>query len=159
MFVYDVVPGVIQTTNATPLTANDCFFVKSGATRTLWLQSILVQGRGAALTAISGLSFRLEKWTTTASSGGTAVTPAPTDIGMQAAKGTAGYAVATVTSGTGGPTLLKSFGCGATGPGGWVAQNVDSMKCLEAAATQSIDLFCASGTASLSFEADAEIVE
>lgn len=158
-FVYGVVPGAIQTTNATPLTANDCAFVKPGSTRNVGIQAIYLQGRGAGLTAISGIQIRAEKWTTTASSAGTSVTPAPRDIGMQAAKATAAYSVTTVTSGTGGPTLLLSIGCGAAGPGGWVAPNPDSVMIVEAAATQSIDLFCASGTASLSFEQSMEIVE
>src|SRR5207302_6215442 len=67
--VYAVVPGVIQTTNATPLTANDCAFFKPGATRNVGLQALYVTGRGAALTAISGIQFRLEKWTSTADRG------------------------------------------------------------------------------------------
>lgn len=158
-FVYGVVPGAIQTTNATPLTANDCFFVKSGATRNLGLQALYVVGRGAGLTAISGIQFRLEKWTTTSSAAGTGVTPAPRDPGMQAAKGTAAYSASAVTSGTGGPTLMLSIGCGAAGPGGWVAPNPDSVHVLEGAATQSLDVFCASGTASLNFELSAEVVE
>lgn len=158
-FVYGVVPGAIQTTNVTPLTANDCFFVKSGATRNLGLQALYVVGRGANLTAITGIQFRVQKWTTTSSSAGTAITPAPRDPGQQAAKGTAAYAVATVTSGTGGPTLMLSIGCGAAGPGGWVAPNPDSVHMLEGAATQSLDVFCASGVASMSFELSAEIVE
>lgn len=158
-FVYGVVPGAIQTTNATPLTANDCAFFKSGATRNVGLQALYLQGRGAGLTAISGITIRVEKWTITAAAGGTAVTPAPRDIGMQAAKSTAAFAAATVTSGTGGPTLLLSIGCGAAGPGGWVAPNPDSVHILEAAATQSLDLFCVSGTASMNFEQSAEVVE
>lgn len=159
MFVYGVVPGSIQTTNATPLTANDCFFIKSGATRNVNLQALYLAGRGAGLTAISGISFRIEKWFTTASSGGTGITPAPRDVGAQAAKSTAGFGAATVTSGTGGPTLMLSIGCGAAGPGGWIAPNPDSQPVLEAAASQSLDGFCVSGTASLSFEMSAEVTE
>ena len=159
MFVYGVVPGAIQTTNATPLTANDCFFVKSGATRNVNLQAIYLVGRGAGLTAISGISFRIEKWFTTAAAGGTGITPAPRDVGAQAAKSTAAFAVGALTSGTGGPTLLLSVGCGAAGPGGWIAPNQDSQPVLEAAANQSLDGFCASGTASLSFEMSAEVTE
>jgi len=157
--IYSVTPGAIQTTNATPNTANDCFFVKSGATRNVGLQAVYVVGRGAGLTAISGISLRGEKWTTTASSVGTAITPFPKDPGYQAAKATAAFAVATVTSGTGGPSLFLSIGCGAAGPGGWVAPNPDSVQVAEAAATHSLDLFNVSGTASLNFELSAEIVE
>lgn len=157
--VYGVVPGALQTTNATPNTANDCLFVKPGTGRSVALISLLVQGRAAALTAISGIAFRIQKWTSTSSSAGTAITPSPRDTGMQAAKATAAYATATVTSGTGGPSLQQAFGCGAAGPGGWVAPNPDAAIVLESGANQSIDLVNASGTASLNFEASAEIAE
>jgi hypothetical protein len=159
MFVYGIVPGAIQTTNATPLTANDCFFHKPGAGRSAALTALYVQGRGAGLTALSGLSFRLQRWFTTAASGGSAVTPAPRDIDAPAAKSTAAFAVGAVTSGTGGPTLCLSIGCGAAGPGGWIAPNVDAGHVLEAASNTSNDVFCASGTASLNFEMSAEITE
>lgn len=157
--IYSVVPGAIQTTNATPLTENDCFFVKPGATRNVGLLALYLHGRAAALTAISGITIRIKKWTTTSASVGTAVTPAPADPGMQAAKATAAYSVGALTSGTGGPTFMLSIGCGAAGPGGWVAENPDAVKILEAAATQSLDAFCASGTANMNFELTAKIVE
>lgn len=160
MFVYGVVPGALQTSNATPNTENDCFFVAAGASgRASSLQQLSIHGKGAGLTAISGITFRLKKWFTTASSGGTGITPSPRDGTVQASKATAGYAVATVTSGTGGPTLILSIGCGAAGPGGWVAPNPDSMPLVEAGSADSLDIFNASGTASLNFELSAEIVE
>jgi hypothetical protein len=149
---YTDVPGAIQTTNATPLTANDCFFVAVGATRNVWVNAIYPVGRGASLTAISGITYRLEKWTATASSGGTAITPTPNDPGYQAAKHTAGWAVGGVTSGTGGPTLMLSIGSGTTSPGNWVAPTPDQGYSLQAAATQSLDIFNAAGAASLNFE-------
>lgn len=157
--LYGVVPGALQTCNGTPNTENDCLFIRPGATRNVFLQSLLAVGRAAALTAISGIALRLKKWTTTASSAGTSITPAPRDVGMQAAKATAGYATTTVTSGTGGPTLQQAFGCGAAGPGGWTAENADSVIVLEANDNKSIDLFNASGTASLNFECSATIGE
>ena len=156
---YTLVPGAIQTTNATPLTANDCFFVKPGATRTVWIKSIYPEGRGALLTSISGITYRLEKWFTTAAAGGTGLTPSPNDVGYQAAKHTSGWAVATVTPGTGGPTLMLSLGSGATSPGNWIAPTLDEGYALEAAATQSLDIFCASGAASMNFELSVGTVE
>jgi hypothetical protein len=156
---YSDVPGATQTTNATPSTANDCFFLAVGATRTMWLKGVFPTGRGASLTSISGISYRIEKWTTTASSGGTAITPTPNDPGYQAAKHTAGYAAATVTSGTGGPTLCASFGSGTTSPGNWIAPTLDEAYSLQAAATQSIDIFNVSGAASLPFELFTSTVE
>jgi hypothetical protein len=156
--VYSDVPGALQTTNGTPNTANDCFFVSPG-TRTLNLQAVYVQGRGSALTSISGISFRIKRWTTTASSGGSAITPSKSDIGAQNAKHSSGYSASAVTPGTGGPTLLKSFGCGAAGPGGWVAPNPDTWQNVEASANMSLDVDNISGTASLNFEMSAEVVE
>lgn len=155
---YSLVPGAIQTSNATPLTANDCFFVKPG-TRTLWVKAIYPVGRGALLTSISGLTYRLEKWFTTASSGGTALTASPNDVAYQAAKETSGWAVATVTPGTGGPTLMLSIGSGTTSPGNWIAPTLDEGYALEGSATQSLDIFNASGAASLNFELSVGTVE
>jgi hypothetical protein len=157
--IYGVVPGAIQTTNVTPLTFNDNFFVKSGATRNVGINGFYFGGRGAGLTQISGISYRLEKWTSTASSAGTAITPAPKDIGFQAAKHTAGFSATVVTSGTGGPTLLLSLLSGATGPTTWVAPNPTSVHILEGAATQSIDIFMGSGTASMNVEGSLETIE
>jgi hypothetical protein len=157
--VYAVAPGATQTTNGTPNTENDAFFIKPGATRNVALQGVYVQGRAASLTSISGLSFRGKRWGTTASSAGTAITPMPKDPGMQAAKATAAFSATTLTSGTGGPLLFASFGCGAAGPGGYTAPNLDIMQVLEAAATMSLDLFNVSGLASAVFECWAEIVE
>lgn len=159
MFVYATVPGALQTTNATPLTENDSAFIKPGATRNVSLQALYVHGKAAALTAISGITFRIKKWFTTASSAGTAITPSPNDPGMQASKHTAAYSASAVTSGTGGPTLLGTIGCGAAGPGGWTAVNADSLKTLEAAATMSIDTFVSAGVASLNYEQSFETVE
>ena len=156
---YTLVPGAIQTTNVTPLTANDCLFVKSGATRAVWVKAIYPTGRGSLLTSISGITYRLEKWFTTASSAGTAMTASPNDPGYQAAKQTAAWAVATVTSGTGGPTLMLSIGSGATSPGNWIAPTLDEGYSLEGAATQSLDIFAASGAASMSFELSLGTVE
>lgn len=160
MFVYGVVPGVIQTSNATPSTENDCFFVAAGsAGRSSALIGFYCHGRGAGLTAISGITHRIKKWFTTAAAGGTAITPSPRDPGAQASKCTAGFAVATVTSGTGGPTLMLSIGCGAAGPGGWVAPNPDAGILVEAGSADSLDDFNSSGTASLNFELSAEVAE
>lgn len=155
---YGVVPGAIQTTNATPLTANDCMFVSPGV-RNVWIKHILPEGRGASLTSISGITYRVEKWTTTASSAGTAVTATPLDIGYQAAKQTDGWAVGAVTSGTGGPLLMLSIGSGTTSPGNWIAPTLDEAPMAQGGGTTSLDIFCASGAASLNFELSLQTVE
>ena len=137
----------------------EAMFVKPGATRNVGIKGFYGGGKGTALTAISGIVQRLKKWTTTASSGGTAITPSPGDPGMQASKCTAGHASAGVTQGTGGPTLLAAFVSGAAGPGGWVASDPDSVKVLEAAATMSFGFFNSSNTASMKCELWAEVIE
>lgn len=140
-------------TNATPNTETEVFFVKPGV-RNAALQAVYVIGKGAGLTAISGIVFRLIRWGTAATSG-VSITPAPKDPGMQAAKQTAASAP------TAGTTRLNRilFGCGAAGPGGWVAPNPDSVEMLEGGGAQSLDLLSASGTASLNFEFSAETQE
>lgn len=159
MFIYGVVPGAIQTTNATPATENDCFFVAAGTGRASAVIGLYCHGRGAGLTAISGITFRVKKWFTTAAAGGTGITPSPRDPGAQASKCTAGYAVGAVTPGTGGPTFMLSIGCGAAGPGGWVAPNPDAAILVESGSADSVDVFNSSGTASLNFELSAEVQE
>lgn len=149
------------TTSATPNTPIDMFFLKPG-TRNIGVQRMQVQGKGAALTALSGIVYRLEKYPTTAAAGGSAVTPTPSDIGAQACKATAAYAATAggnVTAGTGTLVFLCMCGSGAAGPGGWVAANIDDNKTLEGSATQSADLFVASGTASLNYEVQIDHVE
>lgn len=163
-FVYSVtsIQQGVMTTSGTPNTEIDHTFHKPGV-RNMAIQALYVQGKGAGLTALSGIIFRLKKWTTTSSSGGTSVTPTPHDEDAPACKATCGFGTsggtAAVTSGTGGPTYLGAIGCGAAGPGGWVAPNPDSVKSLDGSDNRSIDLFSASGTASLSWEATIEHVE
>jgi hypothetical protein len=152
MLYYTDVPGATQTTNATANTANDCFYIVPGSSRSVGIKTIYPTGRGATLTAISGISYRLEKWTTTASSGGTSITPTPDESGYAAASHTAGFSASTVTSGTGGPTLLLSIGSGTTSPGNWQAPSFEEGYRLYAGQTQSMDIWNISGAASLVFE-------
>lgn len=158
-FIYGVAPGVNFTTSATPNTEIDALFIKPG-TRNVNLTSSQVQGKGANLTSLSGIMQRVKKWTTTAASGGSAITPSPRDPGAQAAKATAGQASAGVTPGTGGPVLQLAFGCSASGPGSWSwLNNPDVAVTLEGSANQSIDVFNISGVASLLFELSVDIME
>jgi hypothetical protein len=141
------------TTNGSANTETETYFVKAG-TRNVGLQSMYVVGKGAGLTAISGIAFRIIRWGT-ASTAGTSLTPTPKDPGMQAAKATA---ASRPTSGT---TRINHlvFGCGAAGPGGWVAPNPDSIIYMEGSGAQSISCMDVSGTISLAFEFSGEIVE
>jgi hypothetical protein len=157
---YNCTPGALQTTNATPNTENDCFFVKPGANRTLFFYEFKPRGAGASLTQISGIGFRLKKWTATSSSGGTAITPSPRQGSYAAASHTSGFAAGTVTPGTGGPTLLASFGAGSTTPGPWTAgRDLDQAYTVDGAQNQSLDIFNTCGAASQNFELDVGTAE
>jgi hypothetical protein len=140
-------------TSSTANTESDTIYFKAGA-RNLLLQAMYAIGKGAGLTAISGIVHRIVKFAT-ASSSGTAAAIVPKDPGAQAALHTA------FTGGTEGTTRTQQviFGHGAAGPGGWVAPNPDSMIVLQGAATNSMDCCNASGTASLNFEFSCETVE
>jgi hypothetical protein len=155
---YNISPGATQTTNAVAGTENDCFFIKPGATRSLFLTGLYFAGKGALLTSISGIIYRLKQWTTTSSSGGTALTPAVKGPFL-AATATAGFAAATVTSGTGGPTLKGAWGSGSTSPSPWIALNLDQAYEVDAAANNSLDIFNSSLATSLNFEMSADIAE
>lgn len=158
--VYGVVPGVNFTTSGVANTEIDVLFIKPGSTRNVNLSQIQMQGKGVNLTSLSGIVQRVKKWTSTASAGGTGITPSPRDPGYQAAKATAGQATAGVTPGTGGPVLQLVVGCSGSGPGSWsFLNNPDVVVTLEAAATQSIDLFSSSGATSMVYETSCDIIE
>jgi hypothetical protein len=123
----------------------------------IYFQAAYVVGRGGGLTAISGIVFRVIR-VTTASTGGTSTTPNPKDTGFAAATTTA---VTGQTISSTGRTNHVIFGCGAAGPGGWVAPNPDSMIVQPAVVTTapSVDLVAASATASLTYEFSVEFQE
>ncbi len=165
-FVYNVSSKTLGeniTTSATPNTGIDHMFVKPGATRAFAILALRVQGKGAQLTSLSGIIFRFSQWFTTAASAGTSLAPTPVDFRAPAAVftssgGTSG-GTAAVTAGTGGPTVIGGCGCGASGPGGWVAPNPDAGLVLDGGANKSVDVFSASGTASMNFEYMEEVQE
>ena len=142
-----------MSTNATANTENDTIYFKAGA-RNACLQAMYAIGKGAGLTAISGIVHRIVKFTT-ASTSGTAAAIVAKDSGGPSATHTA------FTGGTAGSTRTQQviFGHGAAGPGGWVAPNPDSMIVIQGSATNSMDCLNASGTASLNFEFSCEVVE
>lgn len=158
MFGYTTASKAVADSFATSGTAGteiDAMFIKPGA-RTAFLTLLQVLGRGAGLTSLSGIAFRLKRWGSTASSAGTAITPGTKDSAAPACTATAAGASAGVTPGTGGPTLVAACGCGGAGPGGWAARDQDSTCAVSGSATESVDLFCASGTASMNYEATLE---
>lgn len=146
-------------TSGSANTEVDQIFVKPGASRSVAIIALRVQGKGAGLTTLSGIAFRIKYYPTTASAGGTALTPNPADIRAPAAVATAGAANAGVTPGTGTPVLVGGCGCGGSGPGGWVAPNPDGGLALDGNQNKSLDVFSSSGTASMNFEAQEDIQE
>lgn len=155
-FIYTIAPAANETTNATPNTETNHLRTLTAATRMAMFTGIYVLGKGAGLTAISGIILRLKRFATPSTVGG-AITPEPRDPGAQAAVLTAFTAPTTGAT----PTLQAAFGCGAAGPGGWVARDRDSEILLEAAggAKGNVDILSASGTASLNFEYSTEHME
>ena len=157
-FVYDISLATAgnTTTNATPATENNTFSMKAGAANCA-LQAMYAIGKGAGLTAISGIVHRIVHWAT-ASTSGTSITPTPKDSRLQ---GNVSAKATVVSAATNGSTRTQKvvFGHGAAGPGGWVAPNPDSLETLIASGSDSIDALNASGTASLPFEWSGEIVE
>lgn len=157
-FVYAVegAPATPYATHGTPNTEDPTLVLRQ-ATRGVDLQAIYTQGRGASLTAISGIGYRVRRWTT-AGSGGTSITPAPRRIGTTAAT-TAADKVTTITPGTVSGAYQLAFGCGAAGPGGWVAPNQDSCIHLEGGGSDELDINSVAGVASLLHHVSAEIME
>ena len=163
MFVYDTVPaaqdslsavGAQYTTNGTANTLTDHIRFLTVSPRACSIQGIYVVGRGAGLTAISGIMFRVMRLAT-ASTAGTAATPHPRDPGSQAAA-TTPFTLPTIGSGAVATALV--IGCGAAGPGGWVSPNPDSNIYLATAggANGNADIVSGSGTVSLGFDMTVE---
>lgn len=140
------------------------FFLKPGASRPLTIVALRVQGKGAGLTALSGIAIRLKQWTTAAATtvAGVATIPAPKQKLAPACVATAGMVTAassTITAGTGGGTYVGLASMGASGPGGWVSINPDDSVQLDGGTSQSIDMVSSSPTANMSYEFAADNVE
>jgi len=146
-------PGNL-TTNGSANTETDAFFIKAGTGRGVGLKSCQLGGKGAGLTAISGIAARFCKFAT-ASTAGTGITPQPVDPGAQACKATSASRPTAGTTRTN--HHVQTFG--AAGPGGFVAEDADSMMTLESGAAGSIDCFDVSGTVSLPYEFSFKVQE
>ena len=162
MFIYNTtlataesttVTSPMYTRNGTANTTTDHIRWLTVSPRACALQAFYVVGRGAGLTAISGISFRVLRFAT-ASTVGTAASIRPRDPGSPAAVTTA-FTLPTIGAT---PTLQLAFGSGAAGPGGWVAPNPDSVIYLATAggANGNADLVSGSGTVSLNFDLTSE---
>lgn len=164
MFCYTVQSAMQSSSYACSTSTNteiDVFGIKPGV-RNMSIYNLRGQGMGAGLTALSGIVLNVKQWTT-ASTGGTALTPSPNDVNAPVAGavpriGSSG-ANSAVISGSGGPTYRGGMGFGASGPGGWVAANPDAVLTQPGSATAGFDLFSLSGTASLAYQFWAEFSE
>src|SRR5438045_7181111 len=147
-FLYGVegAPATPYATHATPNTEDPTLVIRQ-ATRGVDVNAIYVHGRGAALTAITGIGYRVRRWTT-AGSGGTAITPAPRRIGTTAST-TAADKVTAITPGTVSGAYQLGFSCGAAGPGGWVAPNQDSCLHLEGGSADEFNINSVSGVTAM----------
>src|SRR6266571_1804386 len=155
-FVYAVegAPATPYATHATPNTEDPTLVLRQ-AVRGFDITSILVHGRGAGLVAITGIGYRLRRWTT-AGTGGTAVTPSPRRVGTVAST-TAADKVTAITPGTVSGAYQLGIGCGAAGPGGWVARDQDSAIHVEGGSSDEIDINSVSGVTAMLHHVSAEI--
>jgi hypothetical protein len=154
-FIYATAAAANVATNATPNTDTDHLRLLTVAAKGAGIKALYLIGKGAGLTAISGIAARLVRYGTP-STVGAAITPSP--------RGTIGAASLTaLTAPTVGATPLQQLviGCGAAGPGGWVAPDVDSQISLDAngGANGNLDLLSSSGTAALNFQYSLEHAE
>jgi hypothetical protein len=157
-FVYGVeqAPATPYASHATPNTEDPTLVLRQ-TTRNCDIQAIFCLGRAAAATTISGIGYKVRRWTT-AGTGGTAVTPAPRRIGTTASTVCVDKASA-ITAGTVSGAYQVGFGCGKAGPGGWVARDADSCIHLEAGSADEIDINSVAGEASLLHSVGCEIAE
>jgi len=157
-FVYTVegAPATPYATHATPNTEDPTLVLRQ-ATRGVNISEILVHGRGAGLTAITGIGYRVRRWTT-AGTGGTAITPSPRRIGTTAST-TAADKVTAITPGTVSGAYQVAFGCGAASPGGWVARDEDSKIHLEAGGADELNINSVCGLTAMAHHVSAAIEE
>lgn len=157
-FVYAVegAPATPYATHATPNTEDPTLVLRQ-AVRGCDLQAVYALGRGASLAAITGIGYRVRRWTT-AGSGGTAITPSPRRIGTVAST-TAADKVSAITAGTVSGAYQLGFGCGAAGPGAWVAPNLDSCIHLEGGGADELDINSVCGVTAMLNHVSAEIIE
>lgn len=143
-------------TNATPSTEDPTLVLRQ-ATRNCDLIAMQCNGRANAATTITGISYLVRRWTT-AGSGGTGVTPAPTRIGTTAST-TAVDKASAITAGTVSGAIVAVMACGKAGPGGWVARDQDDVCTLEAGSADEFDINSLAAEASLSHYVSCRIAE
>ena len=155
-YAVDQAPATPYATSGTPNTEDPTLVLRQ-TTRGVDVNAIFVHGRGAALTTITGIGYKVRRWTTVGT-GGTTVTPAPRRVGTTASTVAVDKASA-ITPGTVSGAYQLGIGCGASGPGGWVARDQDSAIHLEAGSADELDINSVSGVASMLHHVGCEISE
>lgn len=158
-FLYTVAglaAGASYATHATPNTEDPTLQLRQ-ATRGFDVVAAYCNGRAAAATTISGISYVGRRFTTVGS-GGTAVTPAPKRIGTTASTTPFDKATA-LTAGTVSGAIQFAMGCGKAGPGGWTARDADCTAHVEAGSADEICINSLCGEASQSHYVWCEIAE
>lgn len=122
------------------------------------LQALYCLGRGTSLTAITGIGYRVRRWTTVGSGGTALANVAPRRIGTTASTVIVDKAAA-ITPGTVSGAVQIAFGCGAAGPGGWVARDEDSKITMEAGSADELDINSVAGVTAMSHQLSGEISE
>jgi putative component of membrane protein insertase Oxa1/YidC/SpoIIIJ protein YidD len=147
-------PGVL-TTSATPNTEVAAISALAAASNTCAISKVNVIGRGDVLTTLSGLAFRIVVCTT-ASSGGTAITPSKKQGADEPA------ALATMKSrqtiGTG-RSDGDGFGCNAAGAGFWQPNDPAGVIAARGGSGDSVDIIDVCATASKTYEVWGELEE
>ena len=136
------------TANVTANTETETFFLKPGASRSPYVTLITLNGKNAALTALSGLVLRPIKWGT-ASTGGTSLASVGNDTSTPSATITSG---SRPTSGTTRTQAGPIIGCGVSGANQWTARDYDDAISLPAGSAASISAMDSSSLASFLFE-------
>lgn len=155
-FIY-AVDGGVQYTTAGASTV-DVHIALRESTRGFKLTAFYAQGKGAGLTALSGIMHRVRRWTTVGS-GGDSLVASPRAIGTTASTTCVHDNGTNIVEGTVSGAYQLSVGHGATGPGGWVARDDASKVLVEPGSGDELAFNDISGTASLTFEAMCEIEE
>lgn len=157
-FAYTVASqaGTSYTTHATPGTEDPTLVLRQ-VTKGFSLTGFFVNGRAAAATTISGISYVVRRWTT-AGSGGTGVNVSPTRVGPTATT-TAFDKASAITAGTVGGTIQAVASCGKAGPGGWAARDGDHEVHVEGGSSDELDINSICGEASQSHYVSATITE
>lgn len=157
-FYYNVEqsPATPYATHATPNTEDPTLVLRQ-TVRNCDVMAISVGGRAAASTTISGIGYKVRRWTTVGT-GGTGVTPAPTRIGTVASTVCVDKASA-ITAGTVSGAIVAGFTCGKAGPGGFVARDQDDALNLEAGSADEFDINSVAGEASLLHTVGCKIAE